>query len=156
MHVIISCIILIYCIHKASQAMKKPKVKRIQSAEICYKQRNIDYEKSRKEAIWQAKEREKELIQAEKARQKKEQAKADKIFLMQQLETISDMILSVDEELNQINQSINIDIALRSYDKEIKDRKRKEQIVKKLLTLETRQHTLETKLAKANYTIQAG
>ena len=156
MHAIISCIILIYCIYKASQAMKKPKVKRIQSAEICYKQRSIDYEKSRKEAIWQAKEREKELIQAEKARQKKEQAEADKIFLMQQLEIVSDMLLSVDEELNQINQAINIDIALRSYDKEIKDRKRKEQIVKKLLTLETRQHALETKLVKAEYIIQAG
>ena len=153
MHIIISCIILIYCIHKASQAMKKPKVKRIHSAEVCYNQRKIDYEKSRKEAIKQAKEHEKELIQAEKQRQKKEQAQADKIFLMQQLETISDIILSVDEELNQINQAINIDMAIQSYDKEIRDRKRKEQIVKKLLTLETRQHALETKLAKTVYII---
>ena len=152
----ITLLILIFAISEASKALKKPKAKRIQSAEICYKQRNIDYEKRRKEAIKAAKEREKELIQAEKTRQKKEQAQADKIFLMQQLEIVSDMLLSVDEELNRINQSINIDIALRSYDKEIRDRKRKEQIVKKLLTLETRQHTLETKLAKANYTIQAG
>ena len=152
----ITLLILIFAISEASKAIKKPKVKRIHSAEICYTQRKIDYEKSRKEAIKQAKEREKELIQAEKSRQKKEQAEADKIFLMQQLEIVSDMLLSVDEELNQINQAINIDIALRSYDKEIKDRRRKEQIVKKLLTLETRQHNLETKLAKSEYIIQAG
>ena len=149
----ITLLILIFAISEASKALKKPKVKRIQSQEICYRQRNIDYEKQRKQALQQAKQREKELMQAEKQRQKKEQAEADKIFLMQQLEIVSDMLLSVDEELNQINQAINIDMALRSYDKEIKDRKRKEQVVKKLMTLETRQHTLETKLAKTEYII---
>lgn len=156
MHAAILFIVLIWAISKASQSLKKPKVKRIQSAETCYRQRQQDFEKRRKEAIKAAKEREREIIQAEKARQKREQAEADKIFLMQQLEIVSDMLLSVDEELNRINQSINIDIALRSYDKEIRDRKRKEQIVKKLLTLETRQHSLESKLAKTNYIIQAG
>jgi len=156
MYTIILFVVLIWAINEASKALKSPKVKRIHSAETCYKQRNTDYERRRKEAIKAAKEREKEIIQAEKARQKKEQAEADKIFLMQQLEIVSDMILSVDEELNQINQAINIDMAIRSYDKEIKDRKRKEQIVKKLLTLETRQHALETKLVKAEYIIQAG
>jgi len=156
MHAIISCIILIYCIHKASQAMKKPKAKRIQSAEICYKQRNIDYEKSRKEAIRQAKEREKELIQAEKQRQKKEQAQAYKVFLMQQLEIINDIINEYDDELSKINKAIKHDIDGQYYDSEIRHRKQKEQIVKKIMSAESKIHILETRLAKANYIIKAG
>lgn len=153
MHAIISLLVLFWAISKASNALKYQNVKRIQSAETCYKIRNTDYERQRKQALQAAKQREKELLQAEKRRQQKEQAQADKAFLIQQLDLLSDMLIQADEELNRINQAINIDIATRSYDKEIKDRKRKEQVVKKIMVLETRQHTLESKLAKCQYTI---
>jgi len=152
----ITLLILVFAISEASKAMKKPKVKRIHSAEICYKQRSIDYERSRKEAIKQAKEREKELIQAEKARQKKEQAQADKIFLMQQLEIINDIINEYDDELSKINKAIKHDIDGQYYDSEIRHRKQKEQIVKKIISTESKIHILETRLAKANYIIKAG
>ena len=91
--------------------------------------------------------------QAEKRRQQIEQAQADKQFYLQQLEKIGNMLLAVDTELDRINQAIEIDKATRSYDAEIKDTKKKEQITRKLLALENRQHALETKLAKANYII---
>ena len=91
--------------------------------------------------------------QAEKRRQQIEQAQADKQFYLQQLEKIGNMLLAVDTELDRINQAIEIDKATRSYDAEIKDTKKKEQITRKLLALENRQHTLESKLAKVNYII---
>lgn len=91
--------------------------------------------------------------QAEKRRQQIEQAKADKEFYLQQLEKIGNMLLAVDTELDRINQAIEIDKATRSYDAEIKDTKKKEQITRKLLALENRQHALESKLAKVNYII---
>lgn len=91
--------------------------------------------------------------QAEKRRQQIEQAQADKQFYLQQLEKIGNMILAVDDELERINQAIEIDRQTRSYDAEIKDTKKKEQITRKLLALENRQHALETKLAKVNYII---
>ena len=91
--------------------------------------------------------------QAEKRRQQIEQAQADKQFYLQQLEKIGNMLLAVDTELDRINQAIEIDKATRSYDAEIKDTKKKEQITRKLLALENRQHALETKLAKVNYII---
>ena len=99
----------------------------------------------------------KAAAQAEKRRQAIEQAQADKQFYLAQLEKIGDMILTVDDELERINQAIEIDKATRSYDAEIKDSKRKEQIMRKLATLENKQHTIESKLAKAIYIInQAG
>ena len=146
----------VFAVPKASQALKRQNAGRIHSAEACYKIRNSDYERQRKQALQAAKQKEKEIIQAEKKRQQKEQAQADKIFLIQQLDLLSEMLIQTDEELNHINQSIEIDIAIHSYDKEIKDRKRKEQIIKKLMVLENRQHALENKLAKANYIIQSG
>ena len=91
--------------------------------------------------------------QAEKRRQQIEQAQADKQFYLQQLEKIGNMLLAVDAEMERINQAIEIDRQTRSYDAEIKDTKKKEQITRKLLALENRQHALETKLAKANYII---
>lgn len=97
---------------------------------------------------------EKEKATQEKQKQKLQQAEADKQFLETQLESIGNLILQVDEELNKVNQKISVDIQLKSYDAEQRDRKKREQIIKKLLVLERQQHAAEAKLAKANYIIQ--
>ena len=96
----------------------------------------------------------KEAEQAEKRRQQIEQAQADKQFYIEQLNKVNNMIIAVDDELERINQAIKHDIDGQYYDSEIKDRKRKEQILRKLTALENRQHALETKLAKAEYIIR--
>jgi len=96
----------------------------------------------------------KEQEQAEKRRQQVEQAQADKQFFIEQLNKVNNMIISVDDELKRINQAIKHDVDGQYYDSELKDRKRKEQILRKLTALENRQHMLETKLAKAEYIIR--
>ena len=96
----------------------------------------------------------KEAEQLEKRRQQIEQAQADKQFFIEQLNKVNNMIIAVDDELERINQAIKHDVDGQYYDSEIKDRRRKEQILRKLTALENRQHTLETKLAKAEYIIR--
>ena len=96
----------------------------------------------------------KEAEQLEKRRQQVEQAQADKQFFIEQLNKVNNMIIAVDDELERINQAIKHDVDGQYYDSEIKDRRRKEQILRKLTALENRQHTLETKLAKAEYIIR--
>lgn len=111
-------------------------------------------EKRKQEAIRAAKERERQIALAEKARQRKQQAEADKAFYLQQLERVSEMLNTADTELARIETQIEIDIATRSYDSEIRDRKAQERILNKIMQYETRIHNLEARLAKANYILQ--
>ena len=66
------------------------------------------------------------------------------------------MLIQADKELSEIETEIRKCYALRSYDKISKLEKQKPLIVKRIMTLENRVHTAETRLAKANYIIKAG
>ena len=113
-------------------------------------------EKSNQISIEKAlKQQEKEMQQAEKNRQKQEQAAADKQFLENQLDKYTEMLSKADKELSDIESQIKIDYAMRSYAKAAAKEKRKEQIIKHIISLETKVHTAETKLAKANYILRA-
>ena len=126
----------------------KPVKNRIQKEKPVEKSNQISIEKA-------IKQKEKEMQQAEKNRQKQEQAEADKQFLESQLDKYTEMLNKADKELSEIEQQINIDYLMRSYDKAAKKEKRKEQIIKHIITLENKVHTAETKLAKTNYILRA-
>lgn len=102
------------------------------------------------------KQAEKERQQAQKTEQKKQQAEADIIFIENQLNQLNKMLIQADKELSEIETEIRKCYALRSYDKISKLEKQKPLIVKRIMTLENRVHTAETRLAKANYIIKAG
>lgn len=127
----------------------KPKINRIQSEKPIPKQTETNIEKT-------LKQQEKAMQQAEKNRQKQEQAEADKQFLENQLDRYTEMLNKADKELSEIENQINIDYLMRSYDKAAKKEKRKEQIIKHIISLESKVHTAETKLARANYILRAG
>ena len=93
--------------------------------------------------------------QSEKQLQKRQQAQADIIFYQLQLNRVIEMLTKLDEELNQIEEQIKINLAMRSYDKNRKEEKRKTQVIKQIMVLENKIHTIESKLAKANYILQA-
>jgi len=101
-------------------------------------------EKERKKA-------EKEFLKAEKARQQKEQAEADKLFIIHLLDETSELLNVADTELEQITKQIQIDQALKSIDSLKKHERKKELLQKKVLSYESKIHALESKLAKANY-----
>lgn len=94
---------------------------------------------------------EKEFLKAEKARQQKEQAEADKLFIIHLLDETSDLLNVADTELEQITKQIQIDQALKSIDSLKKHERKKELLQKKVLSYESKIHALESKLAKVNY-----
>ena len=91
--------------------------------------------------------------QAEKQRQKIEQAQADKEFLIKQIDRVVEILTALDTESDRIDRKIQDDIDGRYYDAEIRHRKQKETIARKIIASENKLHALETKLAKANYII---
>lgn len=94
---------------------------------------------------------EKEFLKAEKARQQKEQAEADKLFIIHLLDETSELLNVADAELEQITNQIQIDQALKSIDSLKKHERKKELLQKKVLSYEGKVHALESKLAKVNY-----
>lgn len=141
-------IVAIYAAVKYRKQNRKRKSNRIPKEKTVVTQTKADTEKAQKQ-------KEKEMQQAEKIRQKKEQAEADKQFLESQLNRYTEMLSKADTELLEIENQIKIDYFMRSYDKAAKKEKQKEQIIKRIISLETKVHTAETRLAKANYIIQA-
>jgi len=95
----------------------------------------------------------KAAAQAEKARQRKQQAQADVSFLIHQQEQICELLSINDRDIDTLNQSIEIDRLTRSYDSEIRDSRKKESLLKKQMALEAKLHTIEKKIAAAQYTI---
>lgn len=141
-------IISIYCAISYAKQKHKAKSSRIHSEKPISKQSQVDTEKIRKQ-------HEKEIQQAEKARQKKEQAQADIVFFESQLNQLTSMLSQADNELSEIEKQIEIDYLMRSYDNASKKEKRKTQVIKQIMSLESRIHAIEARLAKANYIIQA-
>lgn len=135
-------------IMQAFKPKQKPITNRIPKEKPVEKSNQISIEKA-------LKQQEKEMQQAEKNRQKQEQAAADKQFLESQLDKYTEMLSKADEELSNIESQIKIDYAMRSYAKAAAKEKRKEQIIKHIISLETKVHTAETRLAKANYILRA-
>lgn len=139
----------INCIKKAiRKRFYKPVKNRIPKEKPVEKSNQISIEKA-------LKQQEKEMQQAEKNRQKQEQAAADKQFLESQLDKYTEMLSKADKELSDIESQIKIDYAMRSYAKAAAKEKRKEQIIKHIISLESKVHTAETRLAKANYILRA-
>lgn len=128
---------------------RKPKRKPVNQAVILRAQ-----EKRRQEAIRAAKARERQIAAEEKNRQRREQAEADRAFYLLQLERVSEMLNVADAELAKIERQIEIDEATRSYDSEMRDSKKREAILKRIMQYENRIHSLESRLAKANYILQ--
>ena len=91
--------------------------------------------------------------QAEKQRQKIEQAQADKEFLIKQIDRVVEILTALDTESARIDRKIQDDIDGRYYDAETRHRKQKETIARKIIAAENKLHALETKLAKVNYII---
>lgn len=133
---------------QAFKPRKKPVLNRIPKEKPVEKSSQISIEKA-------IKQQEKEMQQAEKNRQKQEQAEADKLFLESQLDRYNEMLTKADKELSDIESQIKIDYAMRSYAKAAAKEKRKEQIIKHIITLENKVHAIETRLAKANYILRA-
>lgn len=141
-----------FAINKARKAIArriKPKKAGLQQAT---KNRNIETIKATKQA---EKAQIKAIEQNEKQRQKQEQAQADILFYQSQLDKITEMLFNSDNELQEIESQIKINNAMRSYDKNKKEIKRKEQVIKKIITLENKVHTIESKIAKSQYILQA-
>ena len=139
-------------VNKARKALarrKKPEKSGLQQAT---KNRNIETSKATKQA---EKAQIKAIEQNEKQRQKQEQAQADILFYQSQLDKITEMLFNSDNELQEIESQIKINNAMRSYDKNKKEIKRKEQVIKKIITLENKVHTIESKIAKSQYILQA-
>ena len=141
-------IVSIYCAISYARQKHKAKLSRIHSEKPIPKQSQIDTEKVRKQ-------HEKEIQQAEKARQKKEQAYADIEFYQTQLDKTIEMLSAADNELNELEKQIQIDRLMRSYDKASKREKQKTQVENRIMSLENKVHAIETKLAKAYYITQA-
>lgn len=141
-------IIAIYAAIKYARQNRKQKSIRIPKEKTVVIQTKTDTEKA-------LKQQEKEMQQAEKNRQKQEQAQADILFYQSQLDKITEMLFNSDNELQEIENQIKINNAMRSYDKNKKEIKRKEQVVKKIITLENKVHTIESKIAKSQYILQA-
>lgn len=147
---IILLLIFVISVPKASNSLKiKYNKKPLPMSEKELKRIQATEEKAIKQA-------EKEKQQIEKTKQKKQQAEADKIFIENQLNQLNKMLMQADKELSEIETEIRKCYALRSYDKISKLEKQKPLIVKRIMTLENRVHTAETRLAKANYIIKAG
>lgn len=104
----------------------------------------------------ETKQETKEKEHLEKQQHKRQQAEADKIFYENQLNRVMEMLINLDDELTGINEQIRINLAMRSYDKNKKEEKRKTQVIKQIMVLENKIHTIESKLAKANYILQSG
>lgn len=142
----IATIVLIWAIYyivtRKPYLMNSRQPQRFSQAEISQNQTTT--EKAKKKA-------EKEFLKAEKARQQKEQAEADKLFIIHLLDETSDLLNVADTELKQITKQIQIDQALKSIDSLKKHQKKKEMIQKKVLSYESKIHALESKLAKVNY-----
>ena len=166
MHYIISSIILIWILYKANQAINRRQYIPAAVSEKDYKKQQAEIEKAERQKekeIQQAKkQQEKEMLQAkkeqqqaEKTRQKKEQAEADIVFTENQLNQLTEMLAQADKELSEIETEIKKCYALRSYNKISKLEKQKPQIIKRIMALESRVHAAETRLAKARYITQA-
>ena len=111
----------------------------------------------RKEQLIQAKERaaaEKRRQQERKEAEKKGQAQNDLLYINDQLQAVSDMLENAYTELETINDKIKIDVATRQYDSEIRDRKQRERIQKRVLMYESKIHTLETKAAREKFILE--
>lgn len=119
-----------------------------------YKRIQAEQDRRRREAIRAARELEKEIEKTEKLRQRREQAEADRIFILSQLDRVSELLNTADAELARIEAQIEIDAATRSYDSEMRDSKKREAILKRIMQYENRIHSLESRLAKANYILQ--
>lgn len=113
-----------------------------------YKRQKTEIDRATKQSI-------KEAQQAEKNRQKKEQAEADIIFFENQLNQLTDMLSQADNELTELEKQIQIDYLMRSYDRAKAKEKRKTQVIRQIMTLENRVHAVENRLAKAYYITQA-
>lgn len=166
MHYIISSIILILIMYKVNKTLNQKENKPVYISGKDYKKQQAEIEKAERQKekeIQQAKKQQekemqqakKEKQQAEKNRQRKEQAEADIVFTENQLNQLTEMLAQADKELSEIETEIKKCYALRSYNKISKLEKQKPQIIKRIMTLESRVHTAETRLAKAKYITQA-
>ena len=166
MHYIISSIILIWFLYKVNKTLNHRENKPVYISGKDYKKQQAEIEKAERQKekeIQQAKKQQekemqqakKEKQQAEKNRQRKEQAEADIVFIQNQLNQLTKMLAQADKELSEIEIEIKKDYALRSYNKAAKREKQKPQILKRIMTLESRVHAAETRLAKARYITQA-
>lgn len=144
----ILALILIIAIPKASYSMKTKYRKPVPIVKTDYKRQQAEIDRATKQAV-------KEAQQAEKNRQKKEQAEADITFYENQLNQLTGMLSQADNELNELEKQIQIDYLMRSYDRAKVKEKRKTQVVKQIMTLESRVHAIENRLAKAYYITQA-
>ena len=146
-----------YLIHSGVNLIKKAIQKKFYKPVKNRIPKEKPVEKSNQISIEKAlKQQEKAMQQAEKNRQKQEQAEADKQFLESQLDRYNEMLNKADTELSEIENQIKIDYFMRSYDKAAKKEKRKEQIIKHIISLENKVHTAEAKLAKVNYILIGG
>lgn len=141
-------LILIVAIPKASHAMKTKYRKPVPILKTDYKRQQTEIDRATKQAV-------KEAQQAEKNRQKKEQAQADILFYENQLNQLTGMLSQADNELTELEKKIEIDYLMRSYDRAKVKEKRKTYIIRQIMTLENRVHAVENKLAKAYYITQA-
>ena len=96
-----------------------------------------------------------ERYQEKRAKQKAKitQAEADLDFLIRQQDQICELLYINDEEIESITERIRIDKATRSYDSEKRDHRQKEILLKKRISLESKLHTVEKRIAAAQYTI---
>lgn len=138
----IATIVLIWAIYYI--VTRKPYLMNLRQQQAETNQNQAFTEKAKKKA-------EKEFLKAEKARQQKEQAEADKLFIIHLLDETSDLLNVADTELEQITKQIQIDQALKSIDSLKKHERKKELLQKKVLSYESKIHALESKLAKVNY-----
>jgi hypothetical protein len=105
-----------------------------------------------------AQAREEKALQREQERQAKQnaritQAEADLDFLIRQQDQICELLYINDEEIESITERIRIDKATRSYDSEKRDYRKKEILLKKRIALESKLHTIEKRIAAAEYII---
>ena len=128
--------------------LKNRRYKPVPIVRTDYKRQKTEIDRATKQAV-------KEAQQAEKNRQKKEQAEADIIFFENQLNQLTGMLSQADNELTELEKQIQIDYLMRSYDRAKAKEKRKTQVVKQIMTLESKVHTIENRLAKAYYITQA-
>ncbi len=138
----IAAIVLIWAIYYI--VTRKPYLMNSRQPKAETTKNQASTEKERKKA-------EKEFLKAEKARQQKEQAEADKLFIIHLLDETSELLNAADAELEQTTKQIQIDQALKSIDLLKKHERKKELLQKKVLSYESKIHALESKLAKANY-----
>ena len=111
-------------------------------------QAKLEKEQERQQAVAM-----KEEAKAEVTRQKKEQAEADIEYITHRLDTVSDLLNMADSELADVETQIEINESMHKYDANKKLNQQKEKLHKKILGYEATIHSLESKLAKANYVL---